>query len=90
MICTTTRKGDDCVFMTTKGCSFEGGTCLSIDEKCEGCAKTKDFEEGKFCSSFPAPLEQWRLGNCSMATHVQAEKGGAKKKINPIKASKRR
>lgn len=90
MICTTTRKGDECVFMTSKGCSFEGGTCLPIVEQCEGCSRVKTYEAGKYCTAFPAPADQWRLGNCSMATHIKVEKAESKKKVNPIKASKRR
>lgn len=90
MICTTTRNGDECVFMTAGGCTFEDGSCLPISEQCEGCAKTKDYEAGKYCTAFPSPLDKWRIGNCNMATHVQAAKSEAKKKINPIKASKRR
>jgi len=90
MICTTTRNGDECVFMKADGCSFEGGTCSSIVEQCEGCAKVKDYESGKYCTAFPQPEAQWRLGSCNMATHVQTESAESKKKINPIKASKRR
>lgn len=90
MICTTTRKGDECVFMTADGCSYEGGTCLAVDDKCLGCGRVKKYEEGNYCTSFLEPGEQWRFGNCSMATHVQSAKAEVKKKVNPIKASKRR
>lgn len=88
MICATTKEGIECFFMTKKGCEFNGGTCHTIVEQCDGCQKIQEYETGKYCLSFPDPSIKWRTGICNMATHVKAE---AKKgvKINPLKASKR-
>lgn len=90
MICTTTRKGHDCVFMSAKGCTYTDGTCQEAVEPCEGCARIVEIETGIFCTVCAAPAAKWKIGNCNMATHVKLE-GPAEgaKKINPIKASKR-
>ncbi|TWI63359.1 hypothetical protein LZ24_03278 [Desulfobotulus alkaliphilus] len=90
MICTTTRKGQDCVFMKTSGCSYTGGTCLSAVETCMGCARITEQESGIYCTVFPDPSIKWKLGNCNMATHLKTEAAADKKKINPLKASKRK
>lgn len=89
MICTTIRKGVDCPFMTEKGCSYKGGRCYAIVEECSGCNRAAEFESGWYCSVAPEPAIKWKLGNCNMATHVQAAVAETKAKINPIKASKR-
>jgi len=89
MICTSVKEGSDCFFMTKQGCEFNGGTCHSIVEQCDGCQKAGDFPTGKYCITFPDPAAKWRVGNCNMATHLKlvAKKGNGK--INPLKASKR-
>ncbi len=90
MICTTVREGDDCVFMTAKGCGFNGGACLPIVDQCNGCNRTSDFETGAYCTAAPDPSIKWQNGNCNIATHVKTVETTKKQKINPIKASKRR
>lgn len=90
MICTTTRKGHDCVFMKASGCSYAGGTCLAAIEACMGCNRIAEQESGIYCSIFPEPAVKWKLGNCNMATHIKAEIVDNKKKLNPLKASKRK
>ncbi len=90
MICKTMKKGVECFFMTKKGCSYNGGRCYPVVERCEGCERIQEFPEGRFCSVFPDPAARWRHGNCSMATHIGEKKETKPKMINPIKASKRR
>ncbi|MCF8082516.1 MAG: PxxKW family cysteine-rich protein [Deltaproteobacteria bacterium] len=90
MVCQTVKHGHDCFFMTKKGCSFNGGTCHIIVEACEGCQKVIALPTGKYCQAFPDPAAKWRVGNCNMATHLQATAGKENGKINPLKASKRR
>ncbi len=89
MKCTTVRKDENCVFMKAKGCSFEGGVCKPIVEKCEGCDRIVDLTTGKYCSSFPEPTAKWRMSLCNMATHQKIEVKETKQKLNPLKASKR-
>ena len=90
MICTTVRKGSDCIFMTAKGCSYTGGICREIVEKCKGCNRTVEFSAGWYCSASPEPSTKWKTGNCNLATHIVAEAVPATTaKINPLKASKR-
>ncbi len=89
MICTTVRKDNECPFMTKQGCSYEGGVCKPIVEKCEGCGRVSEFSSEKYCTSNPEPDIKWKVGNCNMATHIKLEVSETKKKINPIKASKR-
>ena len=90
MICTTVREGDECVFMTAKGCSFNGGACLPIIDQCNGCQKTSEYATGTFCTAAPDPSLKWKNGNCNMATHIKVAAASKGKKLNPIKASKRK
>jgi Family of unknown function (DUF6811) len=90
MICTTIREGDDCVFMTKKGCSYNEGVCLPIIDECKGCARTSDYATGAYCTAAPDPSLKWKNGNCNFATHVKTVDNTKKQKVNPIKASKRR
>lgn len=89
MICETVRKGHECPFMTAKGCSYKGGVCREIVEKCDGCGRSVEMESGWYCSTCPEPSLKWKLGSCNLATHIKAEDKKAKQKINPLKASKR-
>jgi len=90
--CVTVKRGLKCPFMTTKGCNFNGGTCHSIIEKCEGCANVIEIETEKYCRICPDPVTKWRLGKCNFATHVKNGNGknGNGRRINPLKASKRK
>ncbi len=90
MVCTSVKEGYECFFMNKKGCEFNGGTCHTVVEQCEGCQKVKDFPTGKYCLSFPDPASKWRHGNCNMATHLKAASDKGNGKLNPLKASKRR
>ncbi|MEJ2040689.1 MAG: PxxKW family cysteine-rich protein [Desulfosarcinaceae bacterium] len=90
MICQTVRKGSECVFMTAKGCGYNGGVCHEIVEACKGCGRAAEIEAGWYCSACPEPSTKWKNGNCNLATHVTSNTGvSAKQKINPLKASKR-
>ena len=91
MECQTNRRGENCNFMTAKGCSFQGGACYPVVEQCEGCAKVVEYETGRFCAVYPHPEMKWRKGPCNFATHVkrEIEKDASGKKINPLKAAKR-
>ncbi|MCG8566798.1 MAG: PxxKW family cysteine-rich protein [Desulfobacterales bacterium] len=90
MICTTVREGDDCVFMTAAGCSFNEGKCLPVIDECMGCNRTKEMGTGVYCTAAPDPSLKWANGNCNIATHVKTVTETKKQKLNPIKASKRR
>lgn len=89
MQCVTVRNGAECVFMTAKGCSFDGGRCLPVVEQCQGCARTQTRADGVFCNIAPNPAAKWNRGTCNLATHVERAKVEAAQKINPLKASKR-
>lgn len=90
MLCTTTRKGMECFFMTPRGCSFNGGTCHEAIDKCNGCAHLVTLGERRFCKAFPDPAAKWAFGTCNLATHVERKvKEEVVKKVNPLKASKR-
>lgn len=90
MICTTVREGDDCVFMTAQGCSYNEGNCLPVVDECMGCQRTSEFPTGMYCVAAPDPSLKWKNGNCNIATHVKTVAATKKQKLNPIKASKRR
>jgi len=90
MICTTVRQGEDCLFMSAKGCSFNGGVCRQVIESCNGCGRTTEYQDAWYCTACPDPAGKWKNGVCNFATHAKAEearKGGGK--VNPLKASKR-
>jgi hypothetical protein len=90
MVCISVKEGYDCFFMSKKGCQFNGGSCHSTVEQCEGCEKVQEFPTGKYCLVFPDPSAKWRAGNCNMATHVKVSSKEVNGKLNPLKASKRR
>ena len=89
MICQTTKSGLECVFMTKKGCGFNGGTCHPIIDKCDGCGKIIERNPSKYCGIYPDPVGKWRMGKCPTATHIKVEIRETTQKINPLKASKR-
>lgn len=89
MVCTTVRNGQECPFMTAKGCSYNGGICHETVDKCSGCNRTVSFSNGWYCSACPDPSLKWKNGSCNLASHVSVMSAGKKEKINPLKASKR-
>jgi hypothetical protein len=73
---------------TPEGVFVNGFALKPVIDKCEGCERVREFEEEKFCSSYPAPERKWTEGRCNFATHIKtAVQTGAK--VNPLKASKR-
>jgi hypothetical protein len=88
MLCTTVRKSEECVFMAKNGCSYNGGSCNPVVEKCTGCARSKEYETGSYCSAAPDPALKWKNGECNLATHIVVI-AKEQAKINPLKASKR-
>lgn len=88
MLCQTVRSGMECVFMSKSGCGFNGGSCVPIIEKCEGCSKILESATGKYCKMYPDPKAKWSLGGCPTASHVKRNVK-EEQKINPLKASKR-
>ena len=98
MQCTTIKAGHECTFMSTAGCSFgaPSETCQTIVPQCEGvgveadgpCPNIQEFPTGKYCSAYASPASKWQFGLCNMGRHVKI-KEAAKKKINPLKASKK-
>lgn len=88
--CETVKKGRPCPFMTPKGCSFNGGSCRTIGEQCEGCANIMELSTGRYCLKCPDPSAKWRFGECDMATHVRDNNNKETRRINPLKASKRK
>ena len=89
MKCQTIKKGEECFFMTGKGCSYNSGACHPVVEQCEGCGKIKEYNDEKYCSAYPQPELKWKNSSCNFATHVKRE---TKKEqvINALKASKRK
>jgi hypothetical protein len=89
MVCTTVRQGSECIFMSKRGCQFNGGSCQPIVDQCDGCQRIIEIPTGKYCMSFPDPSIKWKNGVCNMATHVKIDNKTGNNKINPLKASKR-
>ncbi len=62
-----------------------------IIEQCNGCDRVSAEGDGKICSAFAFPDTKWRLGPCSMATHIKVEtaKGAEKQRVGQQKQKKR-
>ena len=89
MLCNTVKEGVECTLMGKAGCASQNGTCYTIIEKCEGCQKVSEFPSGRYCGVFPNPPAKWRMGICTMASHVKAETKKTDVHVNPMKSSKR-
>ncbi|MFC1856745.1 PxxKW family cysteine-rich protein [Thermodesulfobacteriota bacterium] len=89
MVCSTVREGMECPFMTPEGCSYNGGICHEVVERCNGCNRTLEFSSGWYCKACPDPELKWKNGNCNLASHLASASTAGKAKINPLKASKR-
>ena len=89
MLCQTIKENSECVFMTRRGCNFNGGSCHPIIDKCEGCERIVEAGKVKYCQTYVAPEAKWKLTICNFATHVKPEIATAQTKVNPLKASKR-
>lgn len=89
MICQTIRNGQDCSFMTKKGCGCHGGSCITIVEACADCSKIFEAAAGKYCKVYPNPAVKWTTGKCPTASHIKTALVESTQKINPLKASKR-
>ena len=59
--------------------NLPAGSFMPIAEKCEGCDRIKEADGNKFCKAFANPSSKWRLGPCSMATHIKIETKGSEK-----------
>jgi len=92
--CATVRPNEECVHMRKDGCSFEGGTCYPISEKCvgeeKGCEKIYEVGMTHHCRAYANPEIKWLSGNCPLASHLVKEKEEKGKFVNPIKYSKRK
>ena len=89
MVCETIKPGIECLFMSPKGCTFNGGACHPVVEECIGCGRVREFKTGEYCIAVPNPSVKWATGPCNLATHIKRENGRAKQRINPLKASKK-
>ena len=89
MVCQTVKTGQDCSFMTKKGCVYNGGSCHNIIDSCGECSKILEITTGKYCKVYPNPAGKWVFGKCPTASHIKSEIVETAQKINPLKASKR-
>ena len=51
-----------------------------VVEQCNGCERVLSADDSALCSAFAFPDTKWRLGPCSMATHIKSESANAEKK----------
>ena len=89
MVCQTVKKGEECFFMNSNGCNYNGGTCHPVIGECEGCNKVNEYDMGKYCVAYPHPELKWNKGKCNLASHVRHEIK-KEKAMNALKASKRK
>ena len=86
--------------MSKSGCSYgaPSETCHVVVPQCEGvdidadgpCPNLHEWPSGKYCSKFANPAAKWQFGACNLGTHVKAKAAAATKKVNPLKASKKK
>ena len=86
--CKTIKPEKECVFMTTDGCFFDGGSCDPIVEQCIGCANIEEWSAGKYCNCYANPKHKWSAYDCNRATHILQEDKKAVF-VDPLKASKK-
>lgn len=89
MNCQTIKAGQDCAFMSKKGCGFNGGSCYTIIDRCGGCNRVTEQSTGTYCRVYPDPSSKWLSGNCPTASHIKRDIKETSQKLNPLKASKR-
>ena len=90
MVCQTVKAGAECVFMSKKGCNYNGGTCYPIVDSCNGCDRVVEYPTGLYCKAYSEPALNWASVSCTIANNVKKNNGTREtKKINPLKASKR-
>ena len=70
-----------------------GSPARPVVEQCLGCDRilkeTKETDTQR-CSAFAFPDAKWRLGPCSMATHIKADtKSSEKVRVGQQKQKKR-
>lgn len=75
--------------LTPEGMQYNGAVFQPVIDKCEGCARIREFEGRNYCSSYPLPTAKWSMGTCNFSTHTRANAAGSQAKVNPLKASKR-
>lgn len=91
MQCQTVLPGNECTFWSKQGCIFEGHSCQTVIEECEGCERVVEGTIGRVCSVAPSPQRKWTndLNLCNFATHRKIEIQSVETKVNPLKASKK-
>jgi len=89
MQCQTVLPGTECTFWAKSGCIFEGSSCQTIVEDCQGCERVVSGSIGQVCSVAPSPTRKWAGGMCNFATHRKIEIASVDAKVNPLKASKK-
>lgn len=84
-VCETENK--KCLLANSFGnCLYENG-CSDVVEECNGCSR---ILENNKCKAFSNPAARWKNGECPLATHLTEKIEETKKKVNPIKKSKRK
>jgi len=92
MMCKTVKPDKECLFAGGKdACNYPGGKCFPVVKECDNCRRIREFESGRYCTSYANPEKRWRLGMCPLNTNVVAQVKVVEttKKLNPIKAAKR-
>jgi len=89
--CSVVKVGQGCVFATPQGCGFGASdeTCHEVVDQCEGCGHIEEWPTGRYCGVYASPGEKWNGGICNFATEARVERNVEKKKVNPLKASKK-
>jgi hypothetical protein len=73
---------------TPEGMLYNGVLFQPVTQQCDGCSRVREFENTRYCSSYPQPAAKWSMGTCNFSTHTRVA-AAAQAKVNPLKASKR-
>jgi len=58
-----------------------GSPARPVVEQCLGCDRIVKEADVQHCAAFAFPDAKWRLGTCSMATHIKADTGKSAEKV---------
>lgn len=77
-----------CIMSDKNGKCIHDGKCQPVVEQCKGCGRIND---NGFCKAYINPKAIWEhKEKCPLATHLIERIENDKKKVNPIKKSKRK
>ena len=70
---------------TEEGVAVNGILLSPIVDKCDTCDRIREFEDQKFCSSYPNPARKWATGRSRRLHEGQPAEGVQARRARPLK-----